>query len=54
MAAVMDSPICIQAQTTQNHLGQKNFASLLKKKTAEDSKLRKGTAILIAGISTGI
>lgn len=54
MAAVMDSPICTQAPTTQNYLGQKIFASLLKKKTAEDSKIKKGTAILIAGISTGI
>lgn len=54
MAAVIHSPICTQAQTTQNHLGQKNFASLLEKKKAEDSKIRKGRAILIAGISAGI
>lgn len=40
--------------STNHTKPQKNFASLLKKKTAEDSKLRKGTAILIAGISTGI
>lgn len=54
MAAAIDSPICTQTQTTQEHLGQKTFASLPEKKTAEDIKIRKGREILIAGISSGI
>lgn len=38
MAALIDSLICTQAQTTQEHLGQKIFASLPEKKTAKSEK----------------